>query len=149
MRTVAAAGRTGPMLASTVLLAVVANSYELLCTAGFPMVYTRALTLARLPAWQYYAYLAAYNAIYVLPLLAIVLVFTQTMGSRRLSETEGRWLKLLSGCMMATFGAVLLLAPALLANALASLLVVGAALAAAARRSTELADEFGGPAAGG
>lgn len=42
MRTVAMAGSMGPMLASTVLLAIVANSYELLCTAGFPMVYTRA-----------------------------------------------------------------------------------------------------------
>jgi len=49
------------MLASTVLLAIVANSYELLCTAGFPMVYTRALTLAKLESWQYYAWLAVYT----------------------------------------------------------------------------------------
>ena len=45
----------GPMLASTVVLAIVANSYELLCTAGFPMVYTRTLTLAGLGTGQYYA----------------------------------------------------------------------------------------------
>lgn len=131
MRTIATAGSMGPMLASTVLLAVVANSYELLCTAGFPMVYTRALTLANLETWQYYAYLAAYNTIYVLPLFAIVVVFTKTMGSRKLTETEGRWLKLVSGYMMASFGAVLLLAPALLTNAFASLLVLGIAIAAA------------------
>jgi thiol-disulfide isomerase/thioredoxin len=131
MRTIATAGSLGPMLASTVLLAVVANSYELLCTAGFPMVYTRALTLANLETWQYYAYLAAYNAIYVLPLFAIVVVFTKTMGSRKLTETEGRWLKLMSGYMMAAFGAVLLFAPTLLTNALSSVLVLGAALAAA------------------
>ena len=48
MREVVTTGNMGPMLASTVLLAIVANSYELLCTAGFPMVYTRALTLASL-----------------------------------------------------------------------------------------------------
>ena len=46
MRGIVATGSLGPMLASTVLLAIVANSYELLCTAGFPMVYTRVLTLA-------------------------------------------------------------------------------------------------------
>ena len=36
------------MLAATIFLAIAANFYELLCTAGFPMVYTRLLTLADL-----------------------------------------------------------------------------------------------------
>jgi uncharacterized membrane protein HdeD (DUF308 family) len=120
------------MLASTILLAIVANSYELLCTAGFPMVYTRSLTLAALPTWQYYAYLAAYNVIYVLPLLIIVMVFARTMGARKLGESEGRALKLVSGLMMAAFGIVLLVVPQLLTNAFASIgiLVVAVGLAA-------------------
>jgi thiol-disulfide isomerase/thioredoxin len=130
MREVVASGSMGPMLVSTVLLAIVANSYELLCTAGFPMVYTRALTLADLESWQYYAWLAAYNVIYVLPLLAIVTVFTRTMGARKLSESEGRLLKLISGFMMLGFGLVLLVAPNLLTNALASILVLAAAVGA-------------------
>jgi thiol-disulfide isomerase/thioredoxin len=128
MRGVVTTGNMGPMLASTVLLAIVANSYELLCTAGFPMVYTRALTLARLDPWQYYAWLAAYNVIYVIPLLAIVVVFTKSMGARKLSESEGRLLKLISGFMMLGFGVVLLVAPNLLTNALASILVLAAAV---------------------
>jgi thiol-disulfide isomerase/thioredoxin len=131
MREVATAGSMGPMLASTVLLAIVANSYELLCTAGFPMVYTRALTLANLETWQRYAWLAAYNVIYVVPLLAIVLVFVKSMGTRKLSEAEGRALKLVSGYMMAAFGLVLLFVPTWLTSAFSSLLVLGAALAAA------------------
>jgi thiol-disulfide isomerase/thioredoxin len=130
MREVVASGSMGPMLLSTVLLAIVANSYELLCTAGFPMVYTRALTLAELEPWQYYAWLAAYNVIYVLPLLAIVTVFTMTMGARKLTESEGRLLKLISGFMMLGFGLLLLIAPNLLTNALASLLVLAAAVGA-------------------
>ncbi len=130
MREVVASGSIGPMLVSTVLLAIVANSYELLCTAGFPMVYTRALTLANLESWQYYAWLAAYNVIYVLPLLAIVTVFTRTMGARKLSESEGRLLKLISGFMMLGFGVMLLVAPGLLTNALASILVLAAAVGA-------------------
>jgi thiol-disulfide isomerase/thioredoxin len=130
MREVVASGSMGPMLLSTVLLAIVANSYELLCTAGFPMVYTRALTLAELEPWQYYAWLAAYNLIYILPLLAIVTVFTRTMGARKLTESEGRLLKLISGFMMLGFGLLLLIAPNLLTNALASILVLAAAVGA-------------------
>ncbi|MFO0450788.1 MAG: hypothetical protein ACK52I_19360, partial [Pseudomonadota bacterium] len=128
MRGVVASGSPGPMLASTVLLAIVANSYELVCTAGFPMVYTRALTLADLEPWQYYAWLGVYNTIYVLPLLAIVIAFTRTMGARKLTENEGRKLKLVSGYMMGSFGAVLLFAPELLTNVLASIGVLAIAL---------------------
>lgn len=131
MRDVVAAGSLGPMLASTVLLAIVANSYELLCTAGFPMVYTRTLTLAKLETWQYYAWLAVYNVIYVIPLLAIVVVFVRTMGARKLTESEGRVLKLVSGFMMLGFGLLLLIAPNLLTNALASVAVLLTAVGAA------------------
>jgi thiol-disulfide isomerase/thioredoxin len=130
MREVVASGSMGPMLVSTVLLAIVANSYELLCTAGFPMVYTRALTLADLESWQYYAWLAAYNVIYVLPLLAIVTVFVKTMGARKLTESEGRLLKLISGFMMLGFGLLLLIAPNMLTNALASISVLAVAIGA-------------------
>lgn len=104
------------MLAATVILAVSANFYELLCTAGFPMVFTRLLTLQESSAVRHYGYLALYNVVYVLPLLAIVLVFVRTMGARRLSEREGRLLKLLSGLMMLGLGALLLLAPEKLGN---------------------------------
>ena len=131
MRDIVGTGSLGPMLASTVLLAIVANSYELLCTAGFPMVYTRVLTLAALETWQYYAWLAVYNVIYVIPLLLIVIVFVRTMGARKLTESEGRILKLVSGFMMLGFGLLLLLAPQLLTNPLASIIVLLVAVVAA------------------
>ncbi len=111
MRAILAADRLPAMLAATVLLAVAANFYELLCTAGFPMVYTRILTLADLSPLARYAWLAAYNLIYVVPLAAIVAVFTRTLGARKLSEREGRLLKLMSGTMMLELGALLLVVP--------------------------------------
>jgi thiol-disulfide isomerase/thioredoxin len=131
MREIVNKGSIAPMLASTVLLAIVVNSYELLCTAGFPMVYTRALTLAQLETWQYYAWLAVYNVIYVIPLFVIVFVFVRTMGSRKLSEGEGRVLKLVSGFMMLGFGLLLLIAPQWLTNPLASISVLLVAVAVA------------------
>ena len=115
-RRLLAAERLPAMLAATVVLAVSANFYELLCTAGFPMVFTRLLTLQGGGAAQHYLYLALYNVIYVLPLLAIVIAFVRTMGARKLSEREGRLLKLLSGLMMLGLGALLLLAPDKLGN---------------------------------
>lgn len=105
------AGNLPAMLAATLFLAVAANFYELLCTAGFPMVYTRLLTLADLGAARRYLYLAAYNLIYVVPLALIVVAFARTLGARKLTEREGRLLKLLSGLMMLGLGALLLLAP--------------------------------------
>lgn len=135
------AERVGTMLAATVALALVANAYELLCTAGFPMLFTRILTLREPSAAASYGWIALYVAVYVAPLFAIVAAFAWTLGSRKLGEREGRLLKLLSGLMMAGLGAVLLFAPAWLARpwtaiALLALAVV-ATLAVARRRPAE------------
>ncbi len=110
-RAILKAGSLPAMLAATALLGIAANFYELICTAGFPMVYTRLLTLHVADPMQRYLYLAFYNLIYVLPLLAIVLAFVRTMGARKLSEREGRLLKLLSGVMMFGLGLCLILIP--------------------------------------
>ena len=132
MRGIISSGSMAAMLASTVVLAIVANSYELLCTAGFPMVYTRALTMQHLSTFDYYAYLIAYNIIYIIPLAVIVAVFTYTLGSHKLSEFGGRVLKLISGYMMLALGLLLLFSPELLANALVSFSVLALVILAAA-----------------
>lgn len=100
MRDLVNANSFWAMLTGTVLLAVLANLYELLCTVGFPMIYTRILTLRDLETFDYYAYLVFYNIVYVIPLVIIVILFIYKFSSRKLSEDEGRVLKLLSGYMM-------------------------------------------------
>ena len=117
------------MLAGTAVLAVSANAYELLCTAGFPMVYTRVLTLRDLSTFQYYQYLALYNVVYVVPLAVIVAAVTVSLGARKLTEWQGRQLKLVSGLMMLSLGAVLIIDPALLNNILASVLLLAGVIA--------------------
>lgn len=128
MREIIRVGSLPAMIASTVTLSVAANTYELLCTAGFPMVFTRVLTLHKLPAGVYYLYLALYNVVYAVPLAIIVAAFAITLGSRKLSEWQGRLLKLVSGSMMLCLGSVLLIRPALLNSALLSCALLGAAL---------------------
>jgi len=111
-RAVIMSGSATAMLGATVFLAIVANFYELLCTAGFPMVYTRILTLTVASPAARYAWLALYNLIYIVPLLLIVLAFVGTLSAHKLSEREGRLLKLMSGVMMLELGLVLTLVPA-------------------------------------
>lgn len=128
MRGLLQAERLGPLLAGTVVLAVSANTYELLCTSGLPMVYTRILTLRQLPEAAYYGYLLLYNVIYVLPLLAIVLLFTRFLGAHKLQAHEGRLLKLLSGLMMLGLGLVLLLRPTLLDDVATAFAIIAGAV---------------------
>jgi thiol-disulfide isomerase/thioredoxin len=119
------------VLLGTIALAAVANSYELLCTAGFPLVFTRVLTLNDLSTSSYYGYLVLYNIVYVIPLLAIVGVFVWTLGSRKLSESEGQFLKLMSGMMMLGLGLLLVFKPDLLENMFAAVGILGLAVAVA------------------
>ncbi|MEN8238340.1 MAG: hypothetical protein ABFR53_03955, partial [Actinomycetota bacterium] len=132
MRGLVSDDRFVPVLGATVALAIVANSYELLCTAGLPMVFTRVLTLNDLSTPGYYGYLALYNMIYVIPLLGIVVAFVWTLGSRKLQLEEGRALKLLSGMMMLGLGTVLLFAPEMLEQVGIAVGILAGAVAATA-----------------
>jgi hypothetical protein len=93
------------------------------------MVFTRILTLNALSTPLYYLYLVLYNVVYVIPLLIIVTVFTVTLGKRKLSEWQGRVLKLVSGTMMLGLGGVLLLNPALLNDVKISFFILAGACA--------------------
>lgn len=98
-------------LAGVVVLAGLVNTIELLCTAGFPALYTQILTMQQLPAWQYYGYLGLYNLAYILDDGLMVTIAVVTLSRRKLQEGAGRWLKLTSGLVMASLGIILLLAP--------------------------------------
>ena len=102
-------------LVGVVLLAVLVNTVELLCTAGFPAVYTHILTARDLPWWSYYGYLGLYNLAYIVDDAVMVTVAVVTLQHRRLQARAGRWLKLVSGLVMLALGAVLLARPEWLA----------------------------------
>jgi glutaredoxin len=98
-------------LLGTVMLAVLVQTVELVCTAGLPALYTRILTMRQLDRWAYYGYLALYNMAYMLDDVLVLAIGVITMSHYRLQERAGRWLKLISGLVMAGLGAVLLLQP--------------------------------------
>ncbi|MGS0696288.1 cytochrome C biosynthesis protein [Shewanella sp. 0m-4] len=104
------------MIAGTVVLSILANAYELLCTAGFPMIYTSVLSMHDLDTFERYMYLVMYNVVYVIPLAAIVIAFSVSLGKRKLTEKEGQTLKLMSGIMMMGLGGMLAIDPTALQN---------------------------------
>jgi glutaredoxin len=118
------------MMIGAITLAVAANMYELLCTAGFPMVFTKLLVLHDLNTISYYSYLLFYNIVYIIPLLTIVLLFTYTFGAKKLSQSQGEALKLLSGMMMLALGGVLVFKPGLLNNIFVAIGAIASALIA-------------------
>ncbi|MFH0875813.1 MAG: thioredoxin domain-containing protein [archaeon] len=98
----------------TFTLAFFVNLIELGCTIGLPAIFTRVLAQQNVPPIVKYSYLALYNFIYILPLLTIVAIFALTMGNRKLSENQGRILKLISGVLILGLGLIMLLKPDLL-----------------------------------
>jgi hypothetical protein len=117
------------LIAGTAVIAATVNLYELLCTVGFPMVYTRILTLQNIPAVEYYVYLIFYNIMYVVPVAVIVLAFALTLGSIKFTEEGVRNLKLVSGVIILLFGLNLLLNPEALENVGVMFLIIAGSLA--------------------
>lgn len=99
------------MLLGVVTLALAVNVVELLCTAGLPAVFTAVLAQQGLSPAAHYAYLLLYILGYVADDSLMVGLAIFALGSGKLGERGGRLLKLLSGVVMLTLGAILLLRP--------------------------------------
>jgi len=106
-------------IGSTILLAVFVNVVELGCTAILPAVYMTTLVnycstqpIGGLPCYSLWT--AFYAALYVIPLGLILVNFIYSFKSARLTETQGRRLKLVAGLFMVFFGLVMIFQPNLL-----------------------------------
>ncbi len=111
MRRVLQAENLPAALLGIVTLAVLVQIVELMCTTGFPALFTRILTLRQLDPLSYYGYLLLYDLAYMLDDMIVLAIGIITLSQRRLQEREGRWLKLLSGLIMVMLGVYLLLTP--------------------------------------
>jgi glutaredoxin len=109
MRAILQAGNMAMALLGTLVLAVLVQIVELMCTSGFPALYTRILTLRHLDPLEYYAYLLLYDAAYMLDDAIVLVIGVITLSQRRLQEREGRLLKLFSALVMIGLGIYLLL----------------------------------------
>jgi len=90
-----------------IVLAVLVQVVEFMCTSGFPALYTRILTMEKLDIVSYYSYILLYDLAYMFDDLVILSIGIVTLSQRRLHKKEGRWLKLVSGLVMVGLGVYL------------------------------------------
>jgi len=101
-------------IAGVVVLAITVNFVELLCTAGFPMIYTNVISMYNLSTLTVLLYFALYIAMYMLDDAVVFLIAIYTMEKAHLSKKQGEWLKLVSGLMILLLGLILVIKPELL-----------------------------------
>ena len=111
----ASGGKLWLAIGGTVVLGVFVNLVELGCTAILPAVYMTTLVSRFDGLAVYSAWTALYSLVYILPLLAILLNFVYFFKSVRLTERQGRLLKLFAGTFMLLFGLLMIFKPELLA----------------------------------
>ena len=97
-------------IAGVIVLGLLVQVVEFMCTSGFPALFTRILTLRDLDPASYYGYLLLYDAAYMFDDVIVLAIGVTTLSNRRLQEKEGRLLKLLSGVVMVALGLYLAVA---------------------------------------
>jgi glutaredoxin len=98
-------------LAGIVLLAFLVNTVELICSAGFPVVYLQILSLTPMPFWQYYLYLLLYIVIFMLDDIIVFVVAMLTLQLTGVTTRYKRFSNLIGGVLMVLVGILLLFKP--------------------------------------
>lgn len=101
-------------LGGIMLLAVAVNMVELICSAGLPAIYTKILSLSRLPSWQYYLYLLLYILIFMLDDLFVFFTALITLRAVGIQNKYLRISHLIGGLLMVIIGLLLLFKPEVL-----------------------------------
>lgn len=101
-------------LAGIIMLAGAVNLFELLCSAGFPAIYTKVLSMNQLAAWQYYAYLLLYIFMFMLDDMAIFFVAMLTLENVVFGKKYNKISILVGGLFMLVIGFLLLFRPEIL-----------------------------------
>ncbi len=101
-------------LAGVAFLAAGVNAVELLCTSGFPAVFTKILSAYSLPRLTYYLCLLVYIFFYMLDDLFVFSAVTLTLGAREFPDRYKRLSKLISGTLILILGLIMLIRPELL-----------------------------------
>ena len=108
MRAILHAPNYTTAIIGTVVLGLLVQVVEFMCTSGFPALFTRILTLRELDTATYYGYLLLYIAAYMLDDVIVLGIGVAMLSRHRLQEKEGRVLKLIAGVVMIGLGIYLL-----------------------------------------
>lgn len=101
-------------LLGVALVAAGINMLELVCSFGFPLAFTKALTASGIPRPHYYFYIFVYVFFYMLDDFLIFLVAVWTLKITGVSEKYLKAIKLISGIVLLILGLIMLFRPELL-----------------------------------
>ena len=94
-----------------IALAFGVNLVEFLCSAGFPTIYTRILTLQNVSWLQYYLYLVFYNFLYMLDDFIVFGFAFITLNRFGFSDKYNRYSTLVAGFLILILGVLLIFKP--------------------------------------
>jgi len=101
-------------LAGIILLAMVVNLVELVCSAGFPAIYTGILALNSLPKITYYLYILLYIVFFMLDDIIVFSVAMLTLEAVGIQSKYARISSFVGGILLAIIGILLILKPGVL-----------------------------------
>jgi len=94
-----------------IVIAFAVNLVELVCSAGFPAIYTQVLALSDLGGWSYYGYLLLYILFFMLDDLVVFIIAMSTLRAVGLSGKYSRYSSLIGGILILILGFLLILRP--------------------------------------
>ncbi|NMB47850.1 thioredoxin family protein [Candidatus Kuenenbacteria bacterium] len=94
-----------------IILALLVNLVELICSAGLPAVYTQVLALTALSKVQYYFYIALYIFVFMLDDLFVFFVAMITLQMTGITTKYTRLSKLIGALLMIFIGLLLVFKP--------------------------------------
>lgn len=98
-------------LGGIILLAFMVNLIEIVCSAGFPAIYTQVLSLSALPPWQYYSYIFLYIFFFMIDDLFVFVAAMITFEITGATTQYVRYARLVGGMVMILIGILLLFRP--------------------------------------
>jgi len=97
-----------------IILAFGVNLVEFFCSAGFPVMYTRILTLQNISQLQYYLYLFLYNILYMLDDFLVLGFAFFAFNRFSFSDKYNKYSTLFAGLLIFILGMLLIFKPGLL-----------------------------------
>ena len=98
-------------LCGIIVLAFMVNLIEIVCSAGFPAIYTQVLSLSSLPSWQYYSYILLYILFFMLDDMFVFVAAMLTFEITGMTTRYVRIARLVGGVLMLLIGTLLIFRP--------------------------------------
>ena len=98
-------------LCGIIVLAFMVNLIEIVCSAGFPAIYTQVLSLSQLPSWQYYSYILLYILFFMLDDMFVFVAAMLTFEITGMTTKYVRIARFVGGLLMLLIGMLLIFKP--------------------------------------